>query len=306
MTSKDSSIAIVGGGAWGLSTALHLRWAGYKNITVFERAQKIPSPYSAAYDINKIARAEYEDKFYSKLALTGYVVRATSSAPKKATDHLEKALSSIESDPAFAPGIRRLQSAKDFKEYTWQYSGPLTGFRGYFNRLAGYAHSSDALSGAWEECVRLGVKFVQGDEAGRVVRLRCGTSEPTETTSRQYRCSGIQTADGKVHATDLTICALGAHAASILPGLGDSVQARCWSVAHVQLDEQEANFLRGIPTTNIRDLGFFFEPDPKTHLFKLCPLGVGYTNPGKDDVSLPPPDRFLLLKTSFRPKMNRS
>jgi sarcosine oxidase/L-pipecolate oxidase len=67
--SKSELIAIVGGGAWGLSTALHLHKSGYTNITVFETADLIPSRYSAAYDINKIVRAEYEDSFYTDLAL---------------------------------------------------------------------------------------------------------------------------------------------------------------------------------------------------------------------------------------------
>jgi sarcosine oxidase/L-pipecolate oxidase len=58
-------------------------------------------------------------------------------APEKAVTHLEKALASIEKDPAFAPGIKRLDGASDFKDYTWQYTGPLSGFKGYFNRLAG-------------------------------------------------------------------------------------------------------------------------------------------------------------------------
>ena len=72
MVPKDGPIAIVGGGAWGLSTALHLTNAGYTDITVFERAEVIPSPYSAAWDINKIVRAEYEDPFYTKLALVSF------------------------------------------------------------------------------------------------------------------------------------------------------------------------------------------------------------------------------------------
>ena len=70
---KDGAIAIVGGGAWGLSTALHLTNAGHTNITVFERGNDIPSPYSAAWDINKIVRAEYEDPFYTKLALVSKI-----------------------------------------------------------------------------------------------------------------------------------------------------------------------------------------------------------------------------------------
>lgn len=64
---KSAPIAILGGGAFGLSTALHLVESGYTNITVFERDEKIPSQYSAAYDLNKIIRAEYEDPFYTNL-----------------------------------------------------------------------------------------------------------------------------------------------------------------------------------------------------------------------------------------------
>ncbi|CAK4030521.1 FAD dependent oxidoreductase [Lecanosticta acicola] len=299
MVAKDAPIQILGAGAWGLSTALHLSNAGYTNLCVYERAEKIPSQYSGAYDLNKIVRAEYEDAFYTKLALdaiegwktplfgpyfhqTGYVVATTGRAPAKAVEHLEAALATIQKDPVFAPGIRRLDGAKDFKEYTWQYSGPLTGFKGYYNRLAGYAHSSDTLAGLWEHCARMGVKFVLGEKAGKAVRL----------VYSGKKVVGVETADGKIHKADLTIVALGAHGASLLPGLGRFVQARSWSVAHVQLTEQECNLLRGIPTTNVRDLGFFFEPDPKTRLFKICPLGIGFTNTGSNGISLPPPDRL--------------
>lgn len=73
--SRDAPIIIVGAGAWGLSTALHLRQTGYTNVTVFERAERVPSPYSAAWDINKIVRPEYEDGFYTELALVSRVSR---------------------------------------------------------------------------------------------------------------------------------------------------------------------------------------------------------------------------------------
>lgn len=213
---------------------------------------------------------------------TGYVVAATGKAPPKAVEHLEAALANVEKHPAFASGIRRLDGAKDFKDYTWQYSGPLNGWKGYYNRLAGYGHSADTLKGIWEHCASIGVKFVLGERAGKVTKLLYSGS----------KCVGLETADGKKHKADLTICALGAHGADLLPDLGKFVVARSWSVAHVQLDENETNFLRGIPTTNVRDLGFFFEPDPKTRLFKLCPLGIGFTNKGPDGVSRAPSERF--------------
>lgn len=221
---------------------------------------------------------------------TGYVVAATGRAPQKAFDHLEKALSSISSHPAFASEIKRLDSGQDFKKYTWQYSGPLTGFRGYFNRVAGYANSGATLKGIWDHCAGIGVKFVMGEETGRVTELlyadRASTESEGGTVKR--RCTGVKTADGNQHHAALTIVAAGPYGASLIPSLGHFAVARCWSVAHVQLNDTETSFLRGIPTTNIRDLGFFFEPDPKTRLFKLCPLGTGYTNTNADGVSLPP------------------
>lgn len=69
MFAKSEPIAIVGGGAFGLSTAYHLLRSGYCNITVLEQDSQLPSRYSAANDLNKIMRAEYEDPWYTDLAL---------------------------------------------------------------------------------------------------------------------------------------------------------------------------------------------------------------------------------------------
>jgi sarcosine oxidase/L-pipecolate oxidase len=64
----DSAILIVGAGTFGLSTAYELIIAGYTNITVLDR-DTVPSQFSAGNDLNKIVRAEYEDPFYTELAL---------------------------------------------------------------------------------------------------------------------------------------------------------------------------------------------------------------------------------------------
>ena len=44
---------IIGGGAWGTSTALALARAGYSSVTVVD-PQPVPSLLSAATDVNKI------------------------------------------------------------------------------------------------------------------------------------------------------------------------------------------------------------------------------------------------------------
>lgn len=66
MISQDSKIIIVGAGVFGLSTALWLSRAGYKDITVFDRCALDTKNYNpsdecdgASADINKIFRTAY-------------------------------------------------------------------------------------------------------------------------------------------------------------------------------------------------------------------------------------------------------
>lgn len=215
----------------------------------------------------------------------GYVVATTGAAPEKAVKHLQKALGSVKNHPVFSGGITPLSKSQDFKDIYWQFTGPLNGFRGYHNRLAGYAHSSNAMADTYQHLAGRGVKFVLGLQDGKAVKLLYTNDQ--EGSGR--RCTGLQVANGTIHSARLTIVCLGAWAAKLLPDIGSYVKAKCWSVAHVQLTERECDYLRGIPVLNVRDLGFFFEPDPATRLLKLCPLGAGYVNTDKSTgISLPP------------------
>ncbi|KIW90181.1 uncharacterized protein Z519_08824 [Cladophialophora bantiana CBS 173.52] len=127
-----------------------------------------------------------------------------------------------------------------------------------------------------------GVKFILGSEEGKVVRLMYSNNDiPTE----RHR-TGFQVASGKIHHSRRKIICLGAWVANLVP----RPQCGCQVfVAHVQRTERECDYLRGIPVLKVRDLGFFFEPDPATSLLKLCPLGSGYINSEKSaGRSLPP------------------
>lgn len=68
------SILIVGGGCFGLATAYHLASSGYPDITVLEKGDTVPSGFSAAFDLNKVIRAEYADNFYTDLSLVSIFV----------------------------------------------------------------------------------------------------------------------------------------------------------------------------------------------------------------------------------------
>lgn len=70
--SSSNAILIVGGGTFGLSTAYHLAKSGFNNVTVLDKSVFLPSEASAGNDLNKIIRAEYEDPWYTELALVRY------------------------------------------------------------------------------------------------------------------------------------------------------------------------------------------------------------------------------------------
>lgn len=79
MTTPQSKVAIVGAGVFGLSTALHLSKAGYKDVTVFDFQPYDENAYDpsagcdgASADVNKIYRCSYgHETEYQDLAFSG-------------------------------------------------------------------------------------------------------------------------------------------------------------------------------------------------------------------------------------------
>ncbi|KAK3393852.1 FAD dependent oxidoreductase [Podospora didyma] len=288
MPAKQDPILIIGAGTFGLSTAYHLAQAGYTSITLLEKGDSIPSPLSAGNDINKIVRAEYEDPFYAELALAaisewttnplftpyfrqvGYLLGNSSAAPEKSRLSLARSLASIESHPSFAGGqITPITSRDDIRRVAPALDGPMAGWTGYFNRLAGYARAADALR-ALHTAVSSTVEINLGDA---VTALKYDDDGGGTT-----RCIGAVTASGKAYTASTVILTLGASLPRLLPSIGPQITAKSWSIVHIQLTPSEAEHLAGIPVTYSRDLGFFFEPDQTTGLLKLSPSGAGYTN----------------------------
>ncbi|KAJ5092579.1 hypothetical protein NUU61_007449 [Penicillium alfredii] len=286
--SKSDPIIIVGGGAFGLSTALHLSQKGYTDLSVFEKDDHIPPRYSAANDLNKIVRAEYEDPFYTDLTIkamdawktplfaphfhqTGFLHCVSGQAPEQAAETLKRFRASAERNPAIKPHVVPLEGREDIRQACWQLDGSLSGWNGYLNRFDGYAHSANALVAVYRTAQVAGVRFFLGEQGAvdEVVYVSTATGKKT---------AGVRTKNGRFHPSALVIVAAGAGAGRLLPELGQQVVAKSWSVAHVHLSDEETSALRGIPIVYARDLGFYFEPDPKTNLLKLCPMGGGYIN----------------------------
>ncbi|KAI0106639.1 FAD dependent oxidoreductase [Daldinia grandis] len=295
---KQTSILILGAGTFGLSTAYHLANAGYTNITILEKSATFPPELSAGNDLNKILRAEYEDPFYAELALeamaawksplfapyyheTGYLLCNSAAAPEKSKKSLQKALNSISQHPAFKDKIRPVVSRDDIRKVAPAFSGPME-WKGYFNSFAGYASAADSLTAVYSACIALGVK------------IHLNSAVQALTYSGDI-CTGAITTGDKHYSTSVTALTLGASLGSILPQINRQVVAKASPLAHIQLTPEEAARLRGIPVTYARDLGFFFEPDRRTNMLKICPSMAGYTNyDTPSGLSLPPDDNAFI------------
>ncbi|EWG51859.1 hypothetical protein FVEG_10722 [Fusarium verticillioides 7600] len=309
--SKSEPILIVGGGAFGLSTVVHLLRAGYKDITVLDKDEEIPSRWSAANDLNKIVRAEYEDPLYQDLTVkaidawqtplfaphfhqVGFLHCVSGKAPKEALDTLNRFRAAAERDPRMRSHLSPLDSQKDIADAVWQYKdSAFPGWSGYFNRFDGYAHSGNALKSIFLATRAQGVKYILGT-AGSVSEI------VYEKTSSGRKAKGVKTTGGLFYPSNLVIVSVGAAGAKLIPEIGKQLVAKSWSVAHLHLTDDETSALRGIPVTYARDLGFFFEPDPKTNLLKLCPMGGGFINTDpKTGISHAPTD---LKQSAFVPE----
>jgi sarcosine oxidase/L-pipecolate oxidase len=203
----------------------------------------------------------------------GYLNCVTGKAPQKAADTMNRFQAAAEKHPEIRHYVDAINGPGDIKSFCWQFKGgELPGWRGYLCRFDGYVHSADALRGIDREARSNSVQYRLGEKLGAIREI------VYEGAGSNKKSVGVRTQAGRFHAASLVIVAVGAAASKMLPQIGTKVSAKSWSVAHVRLTDEETSALRGIPVTYARDLGFFFEPDPKTNLLKLCPMGGGYIN----------------------------
>lgn len=288
---KDDKIQIVGGGTFGLSTAYYLAKAGYSNIIVIDR-EEVPSKFSAGYDLNKIIRPEYEDQFYTNLALeaievwesepftsffhkVGYVNCNSANAPAKTLDITKTFYNILKDNDKIDNSLVHLLTTEDeFKEII-----PLEidfeGWTGYFNKYAGYAQAFKALDFLGKECKKLGVKFIVDRVQSLVIE--------------NEQLKGVKSCNSE-YLADLTIVSLGAHITHVMPELGEYVTPQAWSVGHLHLSPEEARPLQNMPVLNCRDIGFCFEPDSDKNILKMCNSSAGWVNYNKSYVSIPTED----------------
>ncbi|CDK25295.1 unnamed protein product [Kuraishia capsulata CBS 1993] len=289
---KSSSILIVGAGTFGLSTALELARDGYTNIHCFDNYE-CPSPIAAGNDSNKIfdydvhapdeqispglrirleARDQWKaDPIYSPFYHpVGFIFAACSEKIlKKETEKIRKLIDKGIVDYEY------LDSPEKFSKHIPVLKGELPGWKGYkLNKDDGWLHARNSLKSAYEECKRLGVKFTFGED-GNIL----------DVLADDANIASIVTRSGKTFAGDRIVITAGANAVKVL-SFEKQLQAKCFTLAHFKVTEEEAEIFKGSPVMFNLQKGFFFEADENLEI-KVCNEFPGYTNLDSHDESIP-------------------
>lgn len=276
MLAKDSKILIIGGGTWGLSTALYLLRDDYTDVTIID-AEEIPSSRSAGNDINKIIRIGYTSEFHSKLELeaaelwrkdplfrpffheVGYLVCTSEKLPFEELNLIRS--------------IRKDMNRNDWEELKTRddiierapilSKGTLPGWRGYFQRdEGGWAHAANTMRAVASEVRNLGGKLVNDEVLSLLVESQI--------------VKGCRLKSGIEYFADKIILTAGASSVKFLD-FKNQLMAKCWTLGHIALSAEEAKKFEGIPVIRSLEGGFFFQPDENNEM-KICNEFPGYTH----------------------------
>lgn len=294
MIELSQRIIIVGGcGTFGLSTAWHLTKRGYTNILCVDRWM-YPSKSSAGFDRNKIVRTTYSDPLYVELAeeaiklwrqpmfkgifhQCGWVLGTTAPPADLNAGASSNSISAsgafdsmihIHSQHGRTDGIKPLPNSSALVGMFPDYFAHAPGFRGIFDRNAGWVDSARALEVVGRECQSSGVQFLVGPK-GTVKSLVRNQSGP-----HSNEVVGVLMEDGSILKADKIVLCLGAYTESLIDMEGQ-VTAVAYSTTHIALTPPELKRYHDMPVILVEGLGYAFPPDRNGRI-KICDLHIGH------------------------------
>ncbi|CCH45859.1 N-methyl-L-tryptophan oxidase [Wickerhamomyces ciferrii] len=296
MTRKKTSIIIIGSGAFGLSSALHLIQSGYEDITVFDRLDLAKLGYSfdngadtASADVNKVFRAYYGDKdHYHRLALEAKKVflewhKDLQGKSDKEAQQLGIRVKKIIENSGWLRIDNNEELSKD--ELTSLDIFAKTGLRdtqyvlndtkdikrakddGWYNKFDPLGLKSNPnfskLNGVLDSTSGILYAsnvclYVNALLKAKGVKFIVGDPEGTvtELIESNDEIKGIKTQDGKQHLLDLVILAAGPWSTSLLPELGGLSEAHSGNVILIKIPESEPELRSKYSTTNFPIVGW--------------------------------------------------
>lgn len=152
--------------------------------------------------------------------LSGYIVTTSENASQRARDTVGSNFAAMK-DSFPAGTFESIANASDIRRQVPQLKGPMEGWKGYYNKYAGYAQATKAVKNTVTMCKEKGVLFVTGQDGNATELLY-------EKLGSKEVCKGVKTASGVVHFADTTILCMGAYVGHILPAIAAQITAKCW------------------------------------------------------------------------------
>ncbi|CAI7678657.1 unnamed protein product [Penicillium manginii] len=291
------SILIVGGGVFGLSTALSLRQRHPQaQITLVESSPTIPNPHGSSVDTSRIVRADYANAEYSKLAAAAIqkwrstawgregrytqnglllVYPADSVSAKEYARKSYNNVRQIEGD-----NVVFLPSQKDVLSVVPPYGEDLDVAGGYVNWGSGWSDAGASVAFAKQMLDADGkVEFIHGN-VDRVLFDKPASASASASAGKgkgKPRAKGVALANGTTLTADLVVLATGAWTPRLVDLRGKAV-ATGQAIAYIKISDAEQRELENLPTILNFATGMFIIP-PRDNLLKIARHAYGYRNP---------------------------
>ncbi|KAL4928424.1 FAD-dependent oxidoreductase [Aspergillus undulatus] len=283
--SLPENILIVGGGVFGLSTALSLsnRHPSSK-ITLLEASPMIPNPHGSSVDTSRIIRADYSNPTYAKLASEavdlwrrtewGHDGRYTQNGlllvyPDGDSTAKEYTTKSYHNVKGLGEDAQFLPMKADVLRAAPAYGETLNVAGGYVNWSSGWADAEAGVRFAKEKLDKEGeVNF----RTGEVSHLLFSPKDKKTVTGVV-----LNDKDNTTITADLVILATGAWTASLVDLRGRAVSTG-QAIAYMRISDEEQRRLENMPTILNFATGIFIIP-PRNNVLKIARHAYGYHNP---------------------------
>lgn len=276
---NTSHILIIGGGTFGINTALELRTRGHA-VTLLEPGP-VPHPDAASTDISKVIRMDYgRDEFYMEMMEESLALWRQWNAELGETVFHETGVLYFTLD-GMGPGdfeyesyqlllkrghtIERLNSDEIRKRYpAWNadiYPD------GYINPQGGWSPSGRVVTLLAARARAAGVNIIEG-------------ARFTELIQDGSKVIGARTADGGTHHADTVVVCAGTWTSTLLPWLQNVIWSTAQPVMHFQVPAAE--LARSQPplfpvwTADVGKTGWYGFPAQADGTLKLANHGPGW------------------------------
>ncbi|PYH39001.1 NAD(P)/FAD-dependent oxidoreductase [Aspergillus neoniger CBS 115656] len=282
--SLPANILIVGGGVFGLSTALSLSHRHPNSqITLLEASPIIPNPHGSSVDSSRIVRADYSQPHYAKLAAEALNLWRNTEWGKEgrytqnglllvyppgstnARDYANKSYENVKQIPG--QDVELLPTREEVARVAPAYGVNRSVAGGYVNWGSGW---SDAEAGVRYTKQRL-------DQEGKVIFKTGDVSSLRYSNDNTNRVTGVNLADGSSLTADLVVLATGAWTAKLVDLRGRTVQTG-QAIAYIRISDEEQKRFEHMPTILNFATGIFIIP-PRKNLLKIARHAYGYVNP---------------------------